>query len=154
MGREAGPQAVTPRTIIGVDPGDTTGVCVWQDMQSPVFGQLLPFQVVPFIRGYADGDMLVVCETFVIGRNTGKKKISPHVTDVIGRVVGLCEDLDVRFRRQTASEAKTFATNDLLKKVGWFNTGMGHAMDAARHVLLALAREHPHVFDEMTKPRA
>lgn len=146
MGREDG-----PLIIIGVDPGDTTGIAIWRPGTQLTCAQLNPLSVVPALRPHVTARTLVACETFVIGSQTAKKSRSSHVTDVIGRVMGLCEECDARFKRQTASEAKTFAVNALLKRVGWWQPGLRHAMDAARHALLALARENPRVFDEMIK---
>jgi len=138
--------------IIGVDPGDTTGIVKWKLGHRDIeFAQLKANQVAPYLRPMVRDNTLVVCERFVIGTRTVRKKRSPATTDTIGAVRALCEEQDARFVLQSSSDAKTFGVNDLLKKLGWYVAGQRHAMDAARHTLLAIAREHPNEFDRLTR---
>ena len=50
----------------------------------------------------------------------------------------------LRFVRQTPAQAKSFGTDDKLRRLGWYTpTPGGHANDAARHLLaFAVGVEH------------
>jgi hypothetical protein len=140
-------------TYIGIDPGETTGVAIWMGvpMQRPLewCAQLRENStVVAAITGFLDVDTVVACERFMIGSRTHKKKRT-HAPDIIGDVRGLCERRGATFLEQNASDAKSFATDDLLRNVGWYVTGKGHAMDAARHLVLAVARRDKELFSEL-----
>lgn len=54
----------------------------------------------------------------------------------------LCRQHHATFAPQSPADAKSFASNALLKEVGWYKVGgEGHARDAARHLLLYAARQ-------------
>ncbi len=55
---------------------------------------------------------------------------------IIGAVKHECRRLSVPLVLQTPAQAKSFATNDKLKAVGWYTVGADHERDAARHMLV------------------
>ena len=59
---------------------------------------------------------------------------------IIGWVDGQCHRCRVPYHEQRPAEAKKFATDDKLKALGWYKGGFGHADDAARHLLVFLAK--------------
>lgn len=60
--------------------------------------------------------------------------------EVIGCARYLCYKARVNFVLYSASDAKHFAPNDTLKKLGWYTRGgEGHANDAARILAVTLA---------------
>jgi len=63
-----------------------------------------------------------------------------ETTDRIGAMRLIADHGGVQFVRQTPAQAKSFATDDKLRKLGWFSpTPGGHANDATRHLLVYLA---------------
>jgi hypothetical protein len=83
--------------------------------------------------------LVVVCEAYFVSR---ERAGSPQWS--LGQLYlleWLCRKYGAGFVTQTPADAKTFASAELLKKVGWWNKGgAGHRHDAARHLLLFAAR--------------
>ena len=125
--------------IIAVDPGLLTGVAVLCDgvhhsFEEPDFHDLAAFV-------YSQQPDVIVCEAFVIRQNTHKLDAGAfsETTDRIGAMRLLAELAEVPFHRQTPAQAKSFATDEKLRRLGWFNpTPGGHANDATRHLLIYL----------------
>ena len=79
---------------------------------------------------------VIICEDFVYTAETLKKSRQTLSTEGIGVLRFLSRRFDCDFHLQTPAAAKQFSTNDKLKRLGWYQPGMGHANDAARHLLL------------------
>ena len=86
----------------------------------------------------------VVCESFTVNAGTAKKDPSayPDVFSLIGTIRYLAWANGAEFHFQTPAEAKSFATNDKLRRLGWYKGGAGHADDASRHLLTFLAKNN------------
>ena len=87
----------------------------------------------------------LVCEGFVIRSNTSKLDAGAFslTTDLIGACRLLAHQAGIPFVRQTPAEAKSFATDDKLRRLGWYRpTKGGHANDASRHLLTFLAKQN------------
>lgn len=143
--------------VLAVDPGGVTGLALWDpQMFAPHHG---PNGYEPFgswqVEGYEGAvrslwdevtcapDALV-CEGFVIRSNTHKLDSGAfsHTTDLIGACRYLAHEHGVPFYRQTPAEAKAFASDEKLRRLGWYNaTPGGHANDAARHLLTFLVKQ-------------
>lgn len=103
-------------------------------------------KVVPYIRAMAGRELTVVGERFVISGGTVEKGRTDENWSIeqIGVIRHECRWAGVPFELQSAGDAKKFAKNDRLKEVGWYTPGGGgHHNDAARHMLLCLARHEP-----------
>lgn len=138
--------------ILGVDPGETTGVATYLDGKFYSL-QLPSTDAGPFLMGFIDaaarrpGILHVACERYVIGTNTAKKSRQPAAAALIGVLKEHSRPLNnIIFEQQNASEAKKLGNNVFLKRIEWFNPGKGHANDAARHILLFLLRHFPEEF--------
>lgn len=85
---------------------------------------------------------LIVCESFVINMQTVKKGQDGQSSI---RQIGVAQHwsrwYDIPFVLQTPAEAKSFATDEKLKRIGWWTRGSDHARDASRHMMLYLAKE-------------
>jgi hypothetical protein len=136
--------------VLAVDPGKTTGLALYRDVfrksedMHEWTAWMLPWQqsmdaIVDWIQ---NGELdHVVCENFVISRNTLTKGADAHwPMGGIGITRWMCERTHVPFDLQMPSDAKGFATNDKLKKLGWKTPGKDHPDDATRHLVLFLAR--------------
>lgn len=131
------------RPILAVDPGITTGwahtdpsrrLAGMTDNAGQVQG------VIEFMRwanSYLASSVargVVVCENFV-PRGNQATTWQPASLHIIGALMFLTDRFGWGFILQSAAEAKSFATNDKLKRAGWWVPGQDHARDALRHLM-------------------
>lgn len=135
--------------VIGVDPGQTTGVCVLDDFG--VYRDLLqcsPGLVLPVVRGLLDGHnpapsgAVLAVERFVVGRRAARSSTPAAGALTRELVVALTElgrSLGLRVALRSAAEVKPWATNARLDAAGLLALGKGmpHALDGGRHALFA-----------------
>ncbi len=124
--------------VLAVDPGKATGLAGMYDGE--FWSTILPWQeAMCYIVDNVSSVQLLVCEDYRISRNTLTKGADAHWP--MGGI-GICgwaaTKENVECIKYSPSEAKSFATDAKLKRVGWFKTGAGHDNDAARHLMLAL----------------
>lgn len=131
--------------VIAVDPGKTVGAAVWSERRElEHHGQCDSFDFLAWaeavIPTYAPWELHVVCERYRLGPESLKKQADFNwATDVIGCLRFWCRKYEVPFVVQDPSHAKSFSTDEKLKKLGWYlPTKGGHANDAARHLLVYL----------------
>lgn len=91
----------------------------------------------------------VVAERFVIsgGTVTVARGDTNWSIELIGILRYLCRKYGHEFDLQGAGDAKRLGTDKLLRRLGWWTPGSDHARDAARHLVLALARREPNDLD-------
>ena len=129
--------------VLAIDPGTTTGVA-WRD-GSGCFGSLeirgrYEFEEWVALALLDPVPVTVVIERWDVRRDTRSKSNQDDPRYIIGYVDGICNALaHVTYVEQTPAVAKSFATDDKLRALGWFRGGEGHADDAARHLLVRLA---------------
>lgn len=145
--------------VIAFDPGKATGVAVYRSGDHDSFQLDNGFHgVAAFLHqspyeGPLSGCDAVVCETFTVNATTHKKDSGAfiEVFSNIGAIRYAAFLADVPFYLQTPAEAKSFGTNDKLRKLGWFAGGAGHADDASRHLLTFLAKQRdPDILERLT----
>ena len=134
-------------TVIGVDPGGTTGWVIYDTFRQEVIEHLEIvdwFEVGQKLETELDapsGTVTVVIERFTVTATTHKKTVQEEPKDLNGIAKYLTRKYDQKLYIQSASEAKTFGTNEKLKKAGmWFKGGEGHANDASRHALTMMIK--------------
>jgi len=136
-------------TIIAVDPGKTTGICViaksqGQDPDLLDTKELSCQDMAPYLRDLINkikqDDFEIVCERFTINAQTVRNSQAPWSLEQIGilkqilRDFGLSEEI---IHWQQPADAMNMFNNEKLKRLGyWHRGGEGHANDAARHALL------------------
>ena len=139
------------KKIIAVDPGKTTGVAVFLYDGAPQvqsLHELAQFEfaavVAAELASVQQGTTLeVVCERFVINAQTVKNSQAPFSLEQIGILKYLVHSAGFdpeKIHFQSPSDAKKLFPNEALKKLGVWHKGGGHALDAARHGLLRLAK--------------
>lgn len=143
--------------IVGVDPGKVTGIAIWWsgDPGSPVYRREVPaVDVASDLREVLrtfERPTLIACERFIKATGGRPQTAQPDADRVIGAVRSLADELVVRCVYQSPGPAKRVAPDRLLRQLGWYTrTPDGHANDACRHVLLALATFHVEVFARLT----
>jgi hypothetical protein len=88
----------------------------------------------------------VVAERFIITPKTGTNSQAPWSLETIGMMRWIVHEewglpIDDAIVLQSAVEAKTLVTNDVLKRIGvWHRGGAGHAKDALRHGVFRYAK--------------
>lgn len=125
--------------VVTVDPGKTSGIAAytfpWKRNIAPALWEMKRFETEEFVA-FMNPDVVVV-ESFV--PRPGVRTWQPDAIEIIGTLRYLFHHRT--FVEQTPADAKKFATNDKLKKLGWYDTTKGgHKADAARHMLLYAAR--------------
>jgi len=131
--------------VLAFDPGKMTGYVVWNDVDGiKLSGQCdqrdFRFWAETFIETYAVWDLHVVGEEYRISMETVRKAKDAHwPLDVIGAVRHFCEKQGLELEQQSASKAKSFATDAKLRKLEWYeSTPGGHRNDAVRHLTVWL----------------
>jgi hypothetical protein len=135
--------------ILAVDPGKMTGWATWP---GPTFGQdeFMAFNERAATYLERANTTLVVCERFTIhpGTMTVSRGDTNWSIETIGVLRWACHRYGHPFELQGASDAKRFASNELLRQIGWWSRG-DHSRDATRHLCLALGRHAPAELDSL-----
>lgn len=147
--------------VIGIDPGEHTGLAYLR-----VDGDRRSFFSEQSYRHRAAGKLErhlrdvrqlsdvvdVACERFDIGVDTAK---TARDAQVAIRTIGACEYVtiihDYEFFTHGRADAKGLVQDGLLKALGFWNPGRGHANDAARQVVFHLAKRYHHIYEIMVK---
>lgn len=133
--------------ILSVDPGGTTGVALWNThvLEDPTFyevpGGLLGF--VDWMEENTDQHelSLIICESFI--PRPGARSMQYDALWIGGYLQAGAHLRRISFKFQSPATAKSFSTNDKLKAAGFYPVGLGHAQDAARHLLVHVVSANP-----------
>lgn len=132
------------RCVLSVDPGLLTGACRWWNGAGVEPGFELPhLQFLDWAWAHLEAHgptTVVVVEEYRINAATVKKTPAPWSLESIGTLRWMAQHHGAAFQSQTAADAKTFVTNDRLRAAGCWFPNLEHARDAARHLLLYMAR--------------
>lgn len=136
-----------PPYILGLDPGETTGVSLWIRIPGTALYDIYAFQVnTSIIQWGVDkfkvlirsdpGGSIVVVEDYRI--YAWKAKDHSWQTLLTPRLVGVAETFchlsGIPIVKQMAQQGKSFAKDDKLESWELYVRGLPHAMDAMRHV--------------------
>lgn len=133
--------------VLGIDPGETTGLCVLWILNHRLVGiriaQCDLESATHIANVFATGDdTLWATEKFVVGNRAGRSSSSragANTRDLVGRLQAQAEMRGETFIQRSASEVKTWATNERIKAAGITTVG-GHSADSARHALYAAVK--------------
>ncbi len=131
--------------VIAFDPGKRTGV-VWIErgtFQLSMTYEYAELRRVIETRPFTKKSVWV-CEDFIT-----RPQYSTPLSDrpeIAARVIGMLDlaayNAQVEVVLQSPSNTKRFATDKMLKQVGWFTLPQnGHERDAARHALFYLVQQ-------------
>lgn len=139
--RLRGDKAV-PRRLLCLDPGKTTGWCVFQDGVLQSWGQVedcyddnnINIQGFMDLFQAADPDFILYEDYRVYGNKLDRHTYSPVMTvRLIGAIETYCQMNGIPSHKQMATTAKNFCTDQKLQNWGFWQEGMRHARDAIRH---------------------
>lgn len=131
-------------TIIGLDPGETTGFCILLDGHLVEAGQLATETVklgIPLIHAKLKGlgafkqPAIVVYEDYrVYAWKTDQHTWATlHTPQMLGVIESLAYIEGLKTKSQMAQQPKQFCTDAKLKEWGYYRKGERHARDAIRH---------------------
>ena len=128
---------------VAVDPGVVSGVAVWSS--DAHLGSVALYEIgtleetASLVRSHhRNHTVSLICERFLISARTIKTKV--YYDSVWFE--GWCVIEYPHVHQQTAAQAKGFATDALLKHLGWYDkTKDGHSNDAARHLLYRAVKD-------------
>lgn len=125
-----------------IDPGPSTGLATWAPATDPMpFSTTLPRTeaedfIAARIKPDGSGATLVIIETFVISMATAKKsRAGSESIEMIGLTRYLCRINGIPLIESRPADVMRFATDDKLRRIGWYLAGPDHARDALRHLL-------------------
>lgn len=127
---------------IGIDPGDVTGVVVWDGNRWQgweISGPLVPGQLLGVIEKHGAENIRIGCEQF-IERGNQRKTNQP----LAQRITGAIQAMHPRVRLISPSTAKRMCSAQRLKDLGWHKqTKDGHINDAGRVLFALIALTSP-----------
>lgn len=126
--------------IVGIDPGFTTGVFVRFSDGGGSENQLARDDIGWYfnttLRGlavlYGPESVHVAIERYIITARTAKLSQQPDALEVTGAIGVLAAVHGITDVRQYLKANLKFASDDMLRTMGWYNPKMRHANDAAR----------------------
>lgn len=137
--RQRTPDWKPPKTLLCLDPGETTGWATFKEGALYSDGHLntkdgdVVASLLLMVQGIQPN--VVVMENYKIyGWKTEEHSWSAlHTPKLIGAIDAICSIQGVPVHYQMAAMAKNFCTNDKLKTWGMYSASKRHAMDAIRH---------------------
>lgn len=149
--------------VIGVDPGDSTGVAIlkdttlWHTFQgTPEDGITLVELTIGRFHGTEDS-VALACERYVSMSRRGRTH-QPTAQRAGGVLEHMARQHEIPFRWQGPADAWAIASNDRLKLLGMLQTPedvqQPDAQDvnmAVRHALLYLSNTHATVFHQLLR---
>jgi hypothetical protein len=142
--------------IIGIDPGLMTGLFAYYNTvrlgtTSPVdhwnwpeqfSADIAPFKLSEYLNEaaemFSNASVHIAIERYIITPKTAKLSQQTEALEVTGTVKAIAALHGVSNVRQYAKANLKFASDDMLKAVGWSTPGMRHANDAARQAFALL----------------
>jgi hypothetical protein len=127
--------------ILGIDPGETTGVAVFLDSSFVSCDQLktkeMPLAADTMSRYIMNQRPdIIVMEAYRIynWKTRSHANSDVHTLRLIGAIqyIAYLDGIPVVF--QGAGEGKGFCTNEKLEEWGFYSAAKRHAMDATRHI--------------------
>jgi hypothetical protein len=149
--------------IIGVDPGDSTGVGIikdgtlWKAFQGTPADALTLIELTITHFDENENEVAIACERYVSMQSRGRTH-QPTAQRIGGAIENLAERHKRKFVWQGPADAWAIASNALLTQLGWLQTnltvGQKDATDAnmaLRHALLYIARTYATQFDTLLR---
>lgn len=129
-------------SILSLDPGGTTGVALLEVDDESIAEVVWTKQITGGLKGFLDfhWDQLenmnidvIVCESFTLREGIYGADLSP--VSIIGALEALYPTTKLVYQEP---KLKPLCDNERLKKLGIYETGRQHAMDAVRHAIIYL----------------
>jgi hypothetical protein len=137
------------RVVIGIDPGLMTGVYLYGTARARklVSAEHVEVSNLPAhfdallrhtVKMLGKDQVSIAVERYIITPKTAKLSQQTDALEVTGMVKAIAALHGVADVRQYAKANLKFASDDMLRSVGWSTPGMRHANDAARQAFALL----------------
>jgi hypothetical protein len=141
----------SPVIVLGIDPGETTGICLMYGSKILLSEQLntknlsdcpliiteLLQQASHFAENFDKTGIEIACEDYRVyaGKSDAHKMGNLHTAKLIGIILALCWIKQIPIKLRMAGIAKGFVTDAMLHNWEMYNRGNRHARDAMRHAI-------------------
>ena len=131
-----------PKRLLCLDPGKTTGWCLFEDGHLTKWGHVencfddknIDATKLYDLFAEIQPDFILYEDYKVYSHKLDRHSFNPVFTvRLIGVIETYCQVEGVATHKQMATTAKNFCTDDKLKQWGFWQSGMKHARDAIRH---------------------
>ena len=137
--------------IVALDPGETTGACIFYQGEMIDATQLVTIPISTAIEAFDSyivstgvPDLVVYEDYRIYGWKADTHKwASLHTPKIIGVIETVCHFHDVPTEFRLAQQAKQFVTDARLEEWGLWLKGQQHARDAVRHAVYQLVHGKP-----------
>lgn len=135
-------KATIPSRLLCLDPGKTTGWCLFEDGKLTRWGQVpecyddrnIDVTGLTNLFKELDPDFILYEDYRVYSNKLDRHSFSPVMTvRLLGVIETYCQMNGIPSHKQMATTAKNFCTDAKLEQWGFWQTGMRHARDAIRH---------------------
>lgn len=134
------------RRIVGIDPGETTGISTFAGLTLVDADQLRTKTVdkesYDILRHYIYTwypDEIVVEDYRVYGWKTEEHSFaSLHTPKLIGMIIAICIQKNIPYTLRMAQPAKAFVTDEKLEAWDLLDKGKRHSRDSMRHALFQM----------------
>lgn len=135
-------EARIPEKLLCLDPGKTTGWCLFEKGELTRWGQLpncfddknIDTSGLVHLLKEIDPDFVVYEDYRVYNNKLDRHAFSPVMTvRLIGAIETFCQMNEIPTHKQMATTAKNFCTDEKLQSWGFWKPGMKHSRDAIRH---------------------
>jgi hypothetical protein len=150
--------AKIPELVIWLDPGLKTGVATLLHGKHFDSGEGILPEIGELLEDYGAvyrGRMALGWEQYVLTSGGGRTGSAGPPIEVIGVARWIGYKMECTMLQPVPSAMRKVATPEMLDRLGWWCPGLGHANDAARHMLSWLMRsklltpeQHAIVFPE------
>ena len=152
--------------IIGVDTGLTTGIKVYANRagREPVLGhdQVDRSDIAPYLASLialwveevGGANVHIAVEKYIITKRTATLSQQPDALEITGMVKGFAATEARRGAitvHQIMKGNLKFASDDMLKRLGWYVPGKRHANDAARQAFALLKMVDPPHWNDLVR---
>lgn len=144
---------MTTPLFVGIDPGQTTGICAFVSPHAPVVMQInaKPVFVVGIVRALIEHDVggegaTLAVEQFVVLHRAARSstaRAGAIAREIIAVLQSLAREIDATLHLRPAAAVKPWASDWRLELAGLLEPTqhMTHARDAARHALYAAVHD-------------
>lgn len=125
--------------LLSLDPGETTGWALFQNLELHSAGQIKEAPVMPHVANYilTTRPDIVVCEDYKVyhwkcAQHSWSNLFTPRLLGVIEHTC-ITADPPIPLVFQMAGVVKGFCSDEKLKQWHYYKTSQPHARDAIRH---------------------
>lgn len=141
--------------LLALDPGETTGWCVFQASKMLASGQIVSAtveqgtdQIEALILKHKPEYMVYEDYKVYSWKANSHSWNELHTPQLIGGIRHICHSQKIPVYKHMAQQPKEFMTDEKLKTWGYWVKGQKHARDSVRHALFFLLFSHAKILSQ------